>query len=235
MIKRSLLPLTVQTGVFPNMQKAKWFWLHCREIGALPSYRVRVQGQYPCTADTMRTICASRCEGEELQLCRSGRRSDVKKVREHKSKITWSSLGTSEIHSSREAPVVMFSASLIWLSFQPTSTERPLKPAWSQDGTTLAGKWWEHTSLIKRAKNVSNCCVSARIHRTRLIRSGWCGSPPSKRTSSSLCPATCCLPRSAQCSHRRWLCWPVRLHEEGRNDLRGTRQAGAMLQRLGDI
>lgn len=42
---------------------------------------------------TMRSIGASHCEGEELQLCRSGRRSDVSaNTREHKGKIKWLSL-----------------------------------------------------------------------------------------------------------------------------------------------
>lgn len=40
--------------------------------------------------DTMRSIPASQCEGEAVQLCRSGRRSDVS-TRAHKSKTThWS-------------------------------------------------------------------------------------------------------------------------------------------------
>ena len=43
--------------------------------------------------------------------------------------------------------------------------------------------------------------------RTRLILSGWCGSPPSELTSCSPSLATCCSQRSAPCWLHRCFSW----------------------------
>lgn len=160
--------------------------------------------QYSCRAAAKQVRQEIRCQHEH-----QGAQAQNKMF------VTWP-VGKKENKGPITLQLWYFSASFIWFSFQPTQTEKPLKPASSQDGTTLAGKWWGHTLwLLKRAKNVPNCHVFTLTHRTRLIWSGWCGSPPLKRTSYSLCPVMCCLPRSAPCSPRRWFCWPVRLHEGG--------------------
>lgn len=77
--------------------------LYFKEIGLFPLFREMTNGKCPCAADTVRSIRASQCEGEELQLCRSGRRSDVStNTREHKSKIKCSSLEELEKRKTQD-------------------------------------------------------------------------------------------------------------------------------------